>query len=100
MRPFFTFIIILALFGGCVPAISAQTYPTLPGSFQPSQKSWKAADKLLKKMSVEEKVGQLIHIGLNAKFANRDGDYFKDIQRQVTDNKIGGVIYFGAPIYE
>ena len=37
-------------------------------NFRPSQKAWKWADKQLKKMSVEEKVGQLVHIGINAKF--------------------------------
>src|SRR5215204_3893748 len=68
--------------------------------FEPSEKSWKAADKLLKKMSVEEKVGQLIQIGINARFINQDSDFFQDLKRQVTENKIGGVIFFGAPMYE
>ncbi|KXK04765.1 MAG: glycoside hydrolase [Acidobacteria bacterium OLB17] len=68
--------------------------------FAPSEKDWKRADKLLKKMSLEEKVGQLIQIGINARFANRDSAYFKELKRQVVENKIGGVIFFGAPMYE
>ncbi|HEY2865763.1 MAG TPA: glycoside hydrolase family 3 N-terminal domain-containing protein, partial [Pyrinomonadaceae bacterium] len=68
--------------------------------FQPSEKAWKWADKALKKMSVEEKVGQVIYIGLNAKFANEDSEYYKELRRQVVDNHIGGIIFFGAPIYE
>ena len=68
--------------------------------FAPSEKDWKRADKLLKKMSVEEKVGQLIQIGINAKFANRDSSFYKEIRRQVVENKIGGIIFFGAPMYE
>ena len=68
--------------------------------FEPSKDAWKWAEKTLKKMSVEEKVGQLIHIGVNARFANQTSPYFKDIQRQVVENKIGGIIFFGAPIYE
>ncbi|HEY8560036.1 MAG TPA: glycoside hydrolase family 3 N-terminal domain-containing protein [Pyrinomonadaceae bacterium] len=55
---------------------------------------------MLKKMSVEEKVGQLIQIGINARFINQDSDFFQDLKRQVTENKIGGVIFFGAPMYE
>ena len=51
-------------------------------------------------MSVEEKVGQLVHIGVNARFANQDSVYFKELQHQVVENKIGGIIFFGAPIYE
>jgi len=54
----------------------------------------------MKKMSVEEKVGQLIHIGVNAKFANQESAYFQDLKHQVVDKKIGGIIFFGAPIYE
>jgi beta-N-acetylhexosaminidase len=68
--------------------------------FEPSEKSWKFADKMLKKMSTEEKVGQLIQIGINARFINQDSDFFQDLKRQVTENKIGGVIFFGAPMYE
>ncbi len=67
---------------------------------EPSEKSWKSADKLLKKMSVEEKVGQLIQIGINARFINQESDFFQDLKRHVTENKIGGVIFFGAPMYE
>ena len=62
----------------------------------PSKKSYDFADKLLKKMTVEEKVGQLVHVGINAKFANQDSPYFKDLQRHVVDNKLGGIIFFGA----
>ena len=68
--------------------------------FEPSEKSWKAADKMLKKMSAEEKVGQLIQIGINARFINQDSDFYQDLIRQVKENKIGGIILFGAPIYE
>ncbi len=67
---------------------------------EPSTASWRHADKFLKKMSVEEKAGQLVHIGINAKFANRSSPFFRDIERQVVENKVGGIILFGAPIYE
>jgi beta-N-acetylhexosaminidase len=67
---------------------------------EPSAKSWKAADKMLKKMTPEEKVGQIIQIGINARFINQDSDFFQDLVRQVKENKIGGIILFGAPIYE
>ena len=76
--------------------VTAQSMPR----WQPSPKAWKWADKELKKMSAEEKVGQVIYIGLNAKFANENSDYFKELRRQVVDNHIGGVIFFGAPLYE
>ena len=68
--------------------------------FEPSEKAWKWADKQLKKMSADEKVGQLVHIGVNARFANQDSAFFKALRHDVVDNKIGGIIFFGAPIYE
>ncbi len=67
---------------------------------EPSKKAWDWADKTLKKMSVDEKVGQLVHVGINARFANQDSFFFKDLRRHITENKIGGIIFFGAPIYE
>ncbi|MDM7924313.1 MAG: glycoside hydrolase family 3 N-terminal domain-containing protein, partial [Pyrinomonadaceae bacterium] len=78
------------------PILGGQTSPR----FEPSEKSWKWADKTLKKMTVDEKVGQLVHVGINARFANQDSFFFKDLRRHVVENKIGGIIFFGAPIYE
>ena len=40
--------------------------------FRPSEKSYKWADKKLKKMTLDEKIGQLIHIGINAQYLNQD----------------------------
>ncbi len=68
--------------------------------FWPTKKSEEFAVKLVKKMTVEEKIGQLVHIGINARFANQGSSYFKDLRRHVVDNKLGGIIFFGAPIYE
>jgi beta-N-acetylhexosaminidase len=66
----------------------------------PSKKSEDFAAKMVKKMTIEEKVGQLVHVGINAKFANQDSPFFKDLQRHVVENKLGGIIFFGAPLYE
>ena len=69
-------------------------------NFEPSKASWDFAAKQVKKMSIDEKVGQLVHIGVNARFANQESAFFKDLKRHVVENKIGGIIFFGAPIYE
>lgn len=79
--------------------MQGQTVPNSP-RLEPSKNAWKFADKQLKKMTVEEKVGQVIHIGINAKFANQDSEYFQSLKRDVVDNKVGGILLFGAPIYE
>jgi len=68
--------------------------------FRPSKKNYKRADKILKKMTVDEKIGQLVHIGINAKYMNQDSAEFIRLKRQVTDNKIGGFVIFAGGVYE
>lgn len=93
MKFLFSLFIVSFLLVGSVP-IAAQP------AFWPSKKSEDFAAKMVKKMTIEEKVGQLVHVGINAKFANQDSPFFKDLQRHVVENKLGGIIFFGAPLYE
>lgn len=100
MRKYLVFILLFAVLANGLFVSSSPAQSAAVPTFTPSKKAWKWADKQLAKMSVEEKVGQTVYIGLNAKFANEDSQYFKDLRHQVVDNHIGGVIFFGAPIYE
>ncbi len=81
-----------------VHAESAQ--PFRPYSVQPSKEALKWADKELRQMSLEEKIGQLISVGINAGFLNRESEAYKALRRQVEDNHVGGLILFGSPVYE
>jgi beta-N-acetylhexosaminidase len=83
----------------CLSAPLAAAFPH-NGPFQPSKESWDAARKLVATMSVDEKVGQLVHVGINARFANRESRFYKQLEQQVKEEHIGGIIFFGAPIYE
>lgn len=67
---------------------------------KPSEEAWKWADKKLKKMSLDEKIGQLVHIGINAKFLPQDSWEFQQLKHQVVENKIGGIIFFVGGVYE
>jgi beta-N-acetylhexosaminidase len=67
---------------------------------RPSKDALKWADGQLKKMSLDEKIGQLISIGVNATFLNQESDAYKAIRRQVEENHVGGIILFGSPVYE
>ncbi len=95
-----SFILLVLLVSNSALAVLPVNHIPAPYKFEPSEKAWKFADKQLKKMTVDQKVGQLVHIGVNARFANQDSDFFKGLRRDVVENKIGGVIFFGAPIYE
>src|SRR6185503_2008349 len=66
----------------------------------PSSAALKWANQELKKMSLDEKVGQLISVGVNATFLNQDSDAYRTLKRHVEENKIGGIILFRGPVYE
>jgi beta-N-acetylhexosaminidase len=74
--------------------------PIKPYSRQPSSAALKWADRELKRMSLDEKIGQLISVGINATFLNQDSEAFQALRHQVVDNHIGGIILFRGPVYE
>jgi beta-N-acetylhexosaminidase len=71
-----------------------------PYSSKPTKAALNWADKELQRMSLDEKIGQLISVGINATFLNQDSDGFKALRHQVEDNHVGGIILFRGPVYE
>lgn len=67
---------------------------------QPTRDALKWADKELQRMTLEEKIGQLISVGVNATFLNQDSEAFRALKHQVTENHVGGIILFRGPVYE
>ncbi|MGI8838648.1 MAG: glycoside hydrolase family 3 protein [Pyrinomonadaceae bacterium] len=67
---------------------------------EPSRDALKWADKELRRMSIDEKIGQLISVAVNATFLNQDSDAFRALKRQVEENHVGGIILFRGPVYE
>src|SRR5215207_6393229 len=67
---------------------------------KPSGEALRWADERLKEMTLEEKAGQLISVGVNARFFNQQSDEFKELRRQVEQNHVGGIILFRGPVYE
>jgi len=48
-------------------------------------------------MTLDEKIGQLISVGVNATYLNQDSEAFRLLRHQVVDNHVGGIILFKAP---
>jgi beta-N-acetylhexosaminidase len=84
----------------CVFGVTLSAEAPQPYRRKASGDALKWADAELKKMTLEEKIGQLISIGINARFLNRESDEFKELRRQVEQNHVGGIILFRGPIYE
>ncbi|HJY27842.1 MAG TPA: glycoside hydrolase family 3 N-terminal domain-containing protein [Pyrinomonadaceae bacterium] len=83
-----------------LPVTSQEAKKVKPFKREPSSKALKWANDQLRQMSLEEKVGQLISVGVNASFMNQDSDAYRDLKHQIEDNKVGGVILFRGPVYE
>jgi beta-N-acetylhexosaminidase len=81
-------------------ATSAAARANKPYSRHASSEALKWAEKQLKQMSLAEKVGQLISVGINATYLNQESEAFKALRHQVVDNHVGGIILFRGPVYE
>lgn len=68
--------------------------------FTPTKADWESADARLQSLTLEEKVGQLIQVGWNARYQNQDSAEFQELVRQVEENKIGSLLFFAGPVYE
>src|SRR5258707_1529145 len=60
----------------------------------------KWANNELRRMSLDEKIGQLLSVGINATFLNQDSDAYAALKHQIADNHVGGIILFRGPVYE
>ena len=71
-----------------------------PYTRTPSREALRWADAQLKRMTLDEKIGQLVSIGVNATFLSQESEEFNALRRQVEVNKVGGIILFRGPVYE
>jgi beta-N-acetylhexosaminidase len=69
-------------------------------SRQPSKEALTWANNALRRMSLDEKIGQLLSVGINATFLNQDSDAYTALKHQIQDNHVGGIILFHGPVYE
>jgi beta-N-acetylhexosaminidase len=91
----------LVLLGlAALPVVPQEAVKVKPFKREPSSKALKWANDQLRKMSLEEKIGQLISVGVNATFLNQDSDAYRALKHHIEDNKVGGIILFRGPVYE
>jgi len=64
----------------------------------PSGLNW--VDKTLRKMTVEEKIGQMISCRFSGHFYNLESPAVKRLESLVEEQKIGGLIIFGGEAFE
>src|SRR5688500_9800510 len=90
---------------GTLKPIPAINLPVVADKVKPfprvsSREALKWADKELGRMSIDQKIGQLISVGVNATFLNQDREAFQVVERQVEEHQVGGIILFRGAVYE
>lgn len=85
------FFIILSIC--CAPAVTKVDLSPIPDG-----KKW--ALKTLRKMTIKEKIGQMIYCRYSGRFLSSDSDAFKTLKTLTVEQKIGGFILFGGDVYE
>ena len=84
---------LLLLSGSCTKVVIK---PDL--TLGPAEMRW--AKKTLSKMTLEEKIGQMVACRYSGNFVNRNSEYFQNLKTMIEDYKIGGIIIFGGETYE
>jgi beta-N-acetylhexosaminidase len=85
------FLLIMAI--GCARVI---VKPDL--TLGPTEMKW--AKKTMNKMTLEEKIGQMVACRYSGNFVNRNSEYFQNLRTLIVEQKIGGLIIFGGEVYE
>lgn len=57
-----------------------------------NQSNLQWVEKTLKEMTLREKIGQMVIVGMSGEFANLNGEKFAALRRQITENHLGGFI--------
>lgn len=95
------YFIALALFCTLVfiPAATTQTKTYQPFDRPLTNKEEKWVRDTLKRMTLDEKVGQMFLADAYITFWNRDNEAYKALQHHIVDNKVGGVIVFRSEVW-
>jgi beta-N-acetylhexosaminidase len=97
----FGFILVLAL---CMPAAPlSRIGPQNTGGTFPDyrlydpDRAWVA--ETMSRLSLREKVGQLIQVRVSGRFVNRGSTQFQDLSDAIRRNRVGGVTLFAGDVY-
>ena len=92
------FFFLLSLVGffaiSCAPSLREPTL--VPAG--PAEARW--VNATLSRMTLEEKIGQMVAGRYMGRFVSEDSDYLKDLVNLIREQKIGGLIIFGGEVFE
>lgn len=81
------------------PAATTQTNLYQPFDRPLTKKEEKWVRDTLKRMPLDEKIGQMFLADAYITFWNRDSEPYKQLQHHIVDNKVGGVLIFRSEVW-
>ena len=83
-----------------LPSAFTQTKPYQPADHPLTKKEEKWVRDTLKKMTLDEKVGQMfLADAYYSGFWNREHEAYKQLHHQIVDNKVGGILIFRSDVW-
>ncbi len=89
-----TIIIVVRFMLGCAPGVKVRDEAAL----FPGDPDW--VEKTIRKMTLDEKIGQLVVTRYTGEFFNQDSPYLKNLEELVRKYHLGGLILFGGEALE
>ena len=77
----------------------AQPSAYLPTNRELTKDETKWVKDTLKKLTLDEKIGQMFMADGNAIFMNRQTEIYKQLEHQIKDNKVCGVLWFRSDVW-
>jgi beta-N-acetylhexosaminidase len=80
-------------------ALLLHAYTYAPFAHKLTKKEDRWVRETLAAFTLDEKIGQMMTVSTNAVFMNRESDEYKQLRRQIVENKVGGVILFRSQVW-
>ena len=81
------------------PTIFAQPSAYLPTNRELTKEETKWVKDTLKNLTLDEKIGQMFMADGNAIFMNRQTEIYQQLEHQIKDNKVGGILWFRSDVW-
>ena len=91
------FLLVCALVSNPLAFTQKKTYARVGRELTKKEEKW--VRQTLAALTLDEKIGQMITVGTNAVFMNRDSDEYRQLRRQIVSNKVGGLILSRSQVW-
>jgi len=91
------FLLVCGLVSNPLAFTQKKTYARVGRELTKKEEKW--VRQTLAALTLDEKIGQMITVGTNAVFMNRDSDEYRQLRRQIVSNKVGGLILSRSQVW-